>query len=258
MSKALIIVALLGIMPGLFAEAGFGYSNIAQFDTVDPVLTLTSPLGSEVWYIGESYDITWTVVENHIQLNSVALWYSTDGGELFTNISEFQPQSGSYAWAIPPDPSAQAVVRVFVSDTFGNVGMGENAAFFEIRYMNLKPPEGLQISIVDGTDAYLSWLPVTETVNDVPLPADGYFILHGVTPEEEDFAYLDTVTETYFTHANASGLYPRSFYYVVAFASLSKGQAEQLSDLEQIGRMGLRRVTQREVQELLNAHTGGN
>lgn len=257
MSKALVIVALLGIMPGLFAEVGFGYSNIAQFDTIDPVLTLTSPVGSEIWYIGENYDIMWTVAENHVQLNSVALWYSTDGGNLFTNISEFQPQSGSYAWTIPPDPSTQAVVRVYVSDTFGNIGMGENASFFEIRYMQLKPPEGLQISIVDDTDAYLSWMPVTETVNAVPLPADGYYIFHNDTTNLDDFLYLDTVSTAYFTHANAAGLFPRSFYYVVAFTE-DDAKLPHVQALIKQGKAGVQPLSLPSLLKILDERAGGN
>lgn len=254
--KALLIVALLGLMPSLFAEAGFGYSNVAEFDTVDPVLTLSSPLGWEVWYIGEEYDLQWTTSDTNISLNSTGLFYSTDGGDTYTTIAEFLPMGGSHAWYIPAEPSITARVRVIGYDTFGNSGQDENSDFFEMRYMNLKPPDNLAIVIDADTDALLSWDAVSETVNEVPLAADGYYVFHGQTPEEEDFSYLDTVSINSFTHANAANLYPRSFYYVIAYADEDGKAAAVLKAIAQQGRLGSEPLTLERFRKLLSGRGG--
>lgn len=254
MIKAIVIVIQLGFGPGLFAEAGIGYSNLAQFDTVDPVLTLASPIGGELWYIGEDYSIQWTASDTNFALNSAFLWYSIDGGDLFNLIAEYLPMGGSYSWQVPPNPSVTAVVRVKASDTFGNSGQAQNATFFELRYMKLKPPDNLAITIVDGTDALITWDPVTETVNEVPLPADSYQIFYSWSPEGF-FFYLDTVSGTSSTHANIAALFPSFFYYVVAYADNDSKTAAILQQIQ--GQPGAEPLTLQRFRELLNGK-GGN
>lgn len=257
MIRAVLIVALLGLAPGIFAESGFGYSNLAQFDTVDPVLTLVSPVGGEIWYIGEEYDIEWSAVDTNYAINSTFLYYSTDGGANFDVITQYLPISGTYGWEIPAEPSVSGVVRVRASDTFGNQGQDENGACFELRYMDLKPPDNLAISIADDTDAQLDWDAVTETVNEVPLNADGYYIFHNESPDEEDFSYLDTVDTNSFTHANAANLYPRSFYYIVAYTDEDGKTAAVLQAIREHGRPGAQPLTLRRFRQLVSGK-GGN
>lgn len=255
--KAVILVALLCLASALCAESGFGLSNVAEFDTADPVLTLSSPLGGEVWYIGENYDIQWAISESHLSLNSIFLFYSTDAGETYNIIEDFLGNSGSYSWEIPSDPTTQAKVRILANDTFGNTGQAENESVFELRYMKLKAPEGLTISINDGTDAYLEWEPVYETVNDVPLEPDGYWIFQSQTPNEEDFSYLATSFVNLYNHADATGLYPRSFYYIVAYKDVGGKLAAQLEQLISLSRMGLKRVSLKDILALLDQEGGG-
>ena len=256
MIKAIVVVALLSLGPGLFAEAGIGYSNLAQFDTVDPILTLASPLGGEVWYIGEAYDIQWTASDTNFALNSAFLWYSIDGGDLFNLIAEYLPMGGSHSWQVPPNPSATAVVRVKASDTFGNSGQAQNATYFEMRYMKLKPPDNLAITIVDDSDALLTWDPVTETVNEVPLPADSYQIFFSPSPAGI-FYYLDTVSGTSFTHADIASLFTSYFYYVAAYAEEDSKTEAILQAVRAQAQNGAEPLT-RERFRLLLSDQGGN
>jgi len=72
-------------------------------------LTLTSPIGGEVWQQGMAYNITW--IANSIP--NVNLDYSTDSGTSWSPIaSSVAASSGAYAWTIPNTLSTTCLVRV--------------------------------------------------------------------------------------------------------------------------------------------------
>ena len=73
-----------------------------------PEINITSPVGGDVWYVGESRYITWDWVG--ISPN-IDIHYSTNGtawAPVATNIAN----SGTHPWTIPDDPNSQAQVRV--------------------------------------------------------------------------------------------------------------------------------------------------
>ena len=75
-----------------------------------PDIILTVPNGGELWQIGQEYDIEWIASPS---ISDVKLEYSKDG---FTDdirvIAESTPNTGSYTWEIPNDPSETVRVRV--------------------------------------------------------------------------------------------------------------------------------------------------
>jgi poly(3-hydroxybutyrate) depolymerase len=72
-------------------------------------LTITSPIGGEVWQQGMSYPITW--VTNGV--SSVNLDYSTDSGTSWSNIAKSVTASlGEYAWTVPSTLSTTCLVKV--------------------------------------------------------------------------------------------------------------------------------------------------
>ncbi len=89
-------------------------ANSAISDTSDagftiPSLTLTSPIGGEIWSVGSAHNITWS----NIGVTNVGLGYSINGGSSWaTIISSTAASTGSYAWTIPNAPSTQVKIRV--------------------------------------------------------------------------------------------------------------------------------------------------
>jgi len=74
----------------------------------EPVLTLTSPNGSETWQVGSTQNITWTSTN----VTNVKLEYTTNNGTDWATIIASTPaSSGSYAWTVPNTPSTQCKVR---------------------------------------------------------------------------------------------------------------------------------------------------
>lgn len=78
-------------------------------DPLDPQLTLTSPNGGENWEAGSQQTITWTSSD----VSNVALSFSTDGGNFWTEITSSTSSDGSFKWTIPDDiDSDQCKVRI--------------------------------------------------------------------------------------------------------------------------------------------------
>lgn len=81
--------------------------------TISPAassITVTSPNGSEVWYVGQTKNITWTASNT---TNYYNIEYSTDNGSTWTSLaSSYYAVTGTFSWAIPNTPSTNCRVRV--------------------------------------------------------------------------------------------------------------------------------------------------
>jgi hypothetical protein len=90
-----------------------------------PVITLTSPVGGEVWNTGANYAITWSY--DNPNAYYALLEYSTDNGQTWNYIYYvyYEGTTGSYLWTTPEVNSDQCLFRIsdyslpFVSDTSG-------------------------------------------------------------------------------------------------------------------------------------------
>ena len=75
-----------------------------------PTITVTSPNGGESWQAGKNHDITWTSTG---VLALVKIEYSKDNFVSDINtIIDSTPNTGSYTWQVPDDPSTTVLVRV--------------------------------------------------------------------------------------------------------------------------------------------------
>jgi photosystem II stability/assembly factor-like uncharacterized protein len=73
------------------------------------LVTLLVPNGAETWQYNEVRAITWTMQN----VPAVKLEYQTSGAGPWQLITASTPgPAGSYAWSVPNDPTAQAMVRV--------------------------------------------------------------------------------------------------------------------------------------------------
>jgi len=75
-----------------------------------PIITVTSPNTVLTWYTGASNNITWNY--NYYPSNNVKIEYSIDNGTTWLLVSASTPNSGSYPWLIPNNPSPYCLVRV--------------------------------------------------------------------------------------------------------------------------------------------------
>ncbi len=68
---------------------------------------------------GDNIDISWSS-DDDLEVESVNLDYSTDGGQSWTNIAIDLDQKGTYSFSAPATPSSVGQIRVTAFDTHGN------------------------------------------------------------------------------------------------------------------------------------------
>ncbi len=86
--------------------------NSDNLFTITPaahVITVTSPNGGNIFYVGTAYNITWTSA--YLTSPFVMLEYSTNNGSSWTTIVNSTNNTGSYTWTTPNFPSSQCLVR---------------------------------------------------------------------------------------------------------------------------------------------------
>ena len=95
------------------------YNNTCKFDVSNnpftilaptPVITVTSPNGGNIFYVGTSYNISWTSA--YLTSPYVKIEYSTNNGGAWSTIIASTNNTGSYTWPVPNTPSVQCLVRV--------------------------------------------------------------------------------------------------------------------------------------------------
>lgn len=221
MKTTLMISILFFLITRILALSGYGTSTPVINDTADPLVVILSPNGGEEWYMGDTNDITWNVVDTNISPNGIYLWYSLDGGTSYTLIADALANSGIYPWDIPASQSFNAKVLIKAYDSFGNSNQISSAHSFSISFVPPKPPDGVSISTPNGIDALISWQPVTETIYNTPITPDGYIVLYNESPYEHDehfYYYLwDVTTGTSFTHGGVMRRRGEMFYRIVAY-----------------------------------------
>jgi hypothetical protein len=90
-------------------------------DVIPPEVYLTWPEGGEVLTCGLTYDVTWVAVDNGT-VDSISLFYSTNGGVTWVPIATGEENDSTYPWTVPCDISDSCRVRVLGFDACGNVG----------------------------------------------------------------------------------------------------------------------------------------
>jgi hypothetical protein len=120
-------------------------------------ITVTSPDGGEIWIVGETHDITWTIVGS---IANVKLEYSTDGGTTYPveNLiaSSVDATLGTpYAWIIPD--AISTTVKVRITDVSDATVYDESNNTFTIRGgFTLTAPNGGEKWTV-GTTQTITW-----------------------------------------------------------------------------------------------------
>jgi len=150
---------------------------------------------------------------------------------------------------MPDLVSGTARVRVKAADSFGNFSNATNPLVLSYA---AAPPLQVQnvVVTINGTDALISWLAVTENVMNQPLSPDGYmlFVSEVASDNPADYRLLVNTTATEYLYQNAPVLYTEKFFYVVAY----KDDSGRLHDLLQQGtRAGQVPLTLQEIRNRL-------
>ncbi len=114
------------------------YSARFLSDLVPPYVHVIYPNGGEIFNIGEEETIRWSASDN-IQIDSIILEYSHDGGNTWEVLSHPSPSETIFVWNIPEISSESCLVRVKAWDEWGNLGIDLSDNFFRIR--DIYPPE---------------------------------------------------------------------------------------------------------------------
>jgi len=85
-----------------------GYDTDQPSDFVElkpPTVSMVNPVGGEVWYVGDAYDVQWTAHSTNpgstdSQL-TISLWYSADSGSTWAEFASNLANTGSYHWTVP-------------------------------------------------------------------------------------------------------------------------------------------------------------
>lgn len=116
----------------VYGNMGVGYSEtFSVIDTTKPTVSVTSPNGSEKWYVGTTHNITWTADDN-VSVTARDIYYSSNNGTDWNKLDSVSGNTGSWPWTISCPPSNQYLVRVRVYDQSGNMQEDLSNAIFEI------------------------------------------------------------------------------------------------------------------------------
>jgi hypothetical protein len=92
-------------------------------------ITVISPNGGEVWPQASEREITWSADE-YESTYPFNIYYSTDSGTNYTPIVSSLANSGDYVWAVTPDATTNAFVKV--ADAFDETIYDESDKKFTI------------------------------------------------------------------------------------------------------------------------------
>ncbi len=129
--------------------------NISDFSnnsfSIDVPITLTSPIGGEIWQKGEPYTITWTdnISEDVvIELHKNGFYYST--------ISDSTPSDGNYIWNIPDNQLMSETYKVVIRSINTLTGSSISNNYFTISDITIHSPDGGEY-LGQGTSTYITW-----------------------------------------------------------------------------------------------------
>jgi hypothetical protein len=196
-------------------------------DVTAPLVSVTSPSGSETWKAGSSHAITWSATDA-VGVTSVDLAYSTDGGSSFPNqLATGLANSGSWSWTVPNAPGSAVRVRVLARDAAGNIGSDSSAANFTIDRWTIAASSGANgsitpagiVTVVEGTNQRFSIAPATG-YHVLALTVDG----GAVTP---DTSY----TFSNVTAGHTIGATFSAYEYELAVTTVGGGTVTKVPDL---------------------------
>ncbi|MCP4666143.1 MAG: hypothetical protein GY849_07230, partial [Deltaproteobacteria bacterium] len=154
-------------------------------------LVLDAPDGGQVWFVGNSEDITWTRTGS---ISTVKLEYSDNGGSTYVNsiAPSVVASLETYEWTVPD--SIDTDIRVKVTDTTNATVTDASAADFTIKgILSLTAPNAGTEEWIVGSSHAITWTR-TGSIANVKLE---YSTDSGTSYPNEIIASTDASTGTY-------------------------------------------------------------
>jgi len=101
--------------PGFDDYYGWGRIDALAALQYSPFVTVTYPDSGDTVFAGITHEITWTATDTD-GVDSVSIYYSTDGGDNYTLIASGEPNDGVYPWLVPGTLTNNALVKVIAYD----------------------------------------------------------------------------------------------------------------------------------------------
>jgi len=114
----------------------------------NPIITLISPNGGEIWQANNAYDITWMSAGTS---GNLRIEYSTNSGLDWITIADTVPDEKTYSWTIPFTPSDICLVRI--ADLVGSLSDISDSVFtiFHPPFITVTSPNGGEDLHTDST-----------------------------------------------------------------------------------------------------------
>jgi hypothetical protein len=93
-------------------------------------VNVVSPKAGSILPMGSTQNISWKTTGKGIAY--AGIYYSTDGGKSMIQISQIEPDDGTYTWKVPQTPSKTVLVRVIAYDVDDEVLALADSGLFTI------------------------------------------------------------------------------------------------------------------------------
>lgn len=117
-----------------------------------PSVTVTRPVGGEVFSYGENQQITWVATGGDDPVSYINILYSANSGTTWKIIETGLSNTGSYTWTVPNEHSDNCLVQVRAIDVVGRVGEGISSNVFTILGVPPSSPMNLYVDYVSAPD----------------------------------------------------------------------------------------------------------
>jgi hypothetical protein len=105
-------------------------------DSIAPSVTVISPNGGEIWQWLEQRHILWQATDN-VGISAIDIFYSTTGPNgPYTNVASGEQNDGDFLWAVPPEPTDDARIRIVARDSSYNSSFDISDGSFTIEFAN--------------------------------------------------------------------------------------------------------------------------
>lgn len=126
------IVLIPCVLSSSGADLNYTYSaNFIPQDDDTPYVEVVYPNGGESLSVATTDTIRWIATDS-IQIDTVSIYYSTDGGGAWSPVATGETNDSSYAWLIPDTPSGNCLVRIRAWDWTEKWGEDTSDAVFAI------------------------------------------------------------------------------------------------------------------------------
>jgi hypothetical protein len=107
------------------------YASYYRRDTIPPNISVVYPNGGESFNYGDTVTIRWEA-EDEDTVVWVNIYFSSDGGNSYGLVSDFEKNDSTYEWTIPDVKSDSCLIKITAIDKGYNPISDESDSFFTI------------------------------------------------------------------------------------------------------------------------------